>query len=102
MSDIRFKAGDIQFLSYLQDFIDKRKEEMPPNSYTTKLFEKGIREITQKVGEESVETIIAAMAGDDENFIYESADLLYHLLVLLSHKNHRIENVVEELQKRHS
>ncbi len=93
---------DVQFLSYLQDFIDKRKKEMPEGSYTTSLFKKGTRTITQKVGEEAVETIIGAMANDDENFIYESGDLLYHLIVLLSHKGYRIEDVVRELKKRHS
>ncbi len=94
-------GNDIQFLSYLQDFIDKRKAEMPEGSYTTSLFKEGTRKITQKVGEEAVETIIGAMANDDENFIYEAGDLLYHLIVLLTHKGHRIEDVVKELKKRH-
>ncbi len=94
--------GDVQFLSFLQDFIDKRKEEMPEGSYTTSLFKKGTRKITQKVGEEAVETIIGAMANDDENFIYEAGDLMYHLVVLLTHKGYRIEDVVGELKKRHS
>jgi phosphoribosyl-ATP pyrophosphohydrolase/phosphoribosyl-AMP cyclohydrolase len=94
--------GDVRFLSYLQDFIDKRKAEMPEGSYTTSLFTKGTRTITQKVGEEAVETIIGAMANDDENFIYEAGDLLYHLIVLLTHKGYRIEDIVRELQKRHS
>lgn len=93
--------NEIQFLSFLQDFIDKRKKEMPEGSYTTSLFEKGTRKITQKVGEEAVETIIGAMANDDENFIYEAGDLLYHLIVLLSHKGYRIEDIVRELKKRH-
>ncbi len=92
----------IGFLTYLQDFIDKRKKEMPEGSYTTSLFNKGSRKITQKVGEEAVETIIGAMANDDENMIYEAGDLLYHLIVLLTHKGYRIEDVVKELQKRHS
>ena len=94
--------GDVQFLSYLQDFIDRRKIEMPEGSYTTSLFQKGTRKIAQKVGEEAVETIIGVMAGDDENFIYEAGDLLYHLIVLLSHKGFRIEDVAAELKKRHS
>lgn len=94
--------GDVQFLSYLQDFIDKRKAEMPEGSYTTSLFTKGTRKITQKVGEEAVETIIGAMANDDENFIYEAGDLIYHLIVLLTHKGYRIEDIVRELQKRHT
>ena len=96
------KNNDIQFLSYLQDFIDKRKAEMPQGSYTTSLFEKGTRKIAQKVGEEAVETIIGAMANDDENFIYEAGDLLFHLIVLLTHKGYRIEDIVSELRKRHS
>jgi len=94
-------ANEILFLTYLQDFIDKRKIEMPEGSYTTSLFQKGTRKITQKVGEEAVETIIGAMANDDENFIYEAGDLLYHLIVLLTHKGYRIEDIVKELKKRH-
>ncbi len=94
-------ADDMAFLRVLQDFIDKRKEEMPEDSYTTYLFQKGKRKITQKVGEEAVETIIGAMADDDENFLYEGADLLYHLLVLLSYKGYRIEDLVKELKGRH-
>jgi phosphoribosyl-ATP pyrophosphohydrolase/phosphoribosyl-AMP cyclohydrolase len=95
------EESDIQFIEYLQDFIDQRKQEMPEGSYTTSLFQKGTRKIAQKVGEEAVETIIGAMADDDENFIYEGADLLYHLIVLLSHKGYRIEDLARELKKRH-
>lgn len=93
--------SEILFLSYLQDFIDRRKIEMPEGSYTTSLFQKGTSKIAQKVGEEAVETVIGAMANDDENFIYETGDLLYHLVVLLSHKGYRIEDIVKELRKRH-
>jgi phosphoribosyl-ATP pyrophosphohydrolase/phosphoribosyl-AMP cyclohydrolase len=93
--------SDLQFLEYLQDFIDQRKQEMPEGSYTTSLFHKGTRTIAQKVGEEAVETIIGAMADDDENFLYEGADLVYHLIVLLSHKGYRIEDLARELKKRH-
>jgi phosphoribosyl-ATP pyrophosphohydrolase/phosphoribosyl-AMP cyclohydrolase len=75
---------------------------MPENSYTTSLFKEGTAKISQKVGEEAVETIIGAMANDDENFIYEAGDLLYHLIVLLTHKGFRLEDVVSELKKRHS
>lgn len=92
---------DLMFLKELQDFIDKRKEEMPEGSYTTSLFKKGTRKIAQKVGEEAVETVIGAMANDDENFLYEGADLLYHLTVLLTHKGYRIEDLARELIKRH-
>lgn len=95
------QQDDIQFLKYLQDFIDQRKAEMPEGSYTTSLFTKGTRKITQKVGEEAVETIIGAMANDDENFLYEGADLLYHLIVLLTHKGFRLEDLARELKKRH-
>lgn len=95
------EESDIQFLEYLQDFIDQRKQEMPEGSYTTSLFQKGTRKIAQKVGEEAVETIIGAMANDDENFLYEGADLLYHLIVLLTHKGYRIEDLARELKKRH-
>lgn len=95
------KEQELQFLGYMQDFIDKRKAEMPEGSYTTSLFEKGAAKITQKVGEEAVETIIGALTNDDENFIYESADLLYHLIVLLSYKGYRLEDIVRELKRRH-
>ncbi len=95
------KKDDILFLKHLQDFIDRRKADMPEGSYTTSLFSEGIRKITQKVGEEAVETIIGAMAEDDENFIYEGADLLYHLIVLLTYKGYRLEDLARELAKRH-
>lgn len=93
--------NDIQFLSYLQDFIANRKETKPEGSYTTSLFEGGTRKIAQKVGEEAVETIIGAMANDDKNFLYEAGDLVYHLIVLLTEKGYRIEDVANELKKRH-
>ncbi len=95
------EESDLLFLEYLQDLVDQRKKEMPEGSYTTSLFREGTRKIAQKVGEEAVETIIGAMAGDDENFIYEGADLLYHLIVLLSHKGYRIEDLAAELKRRH-
>jgi len=95
------QENDLQFLSYLQDFIDKRRKEMPGGSYTTSLFQKGTPKISQKLGEEAVETIIGAMANDNENFIYEAGDLLYHLIVLLSYKGFRVEDVIRELKKRH-
>ena len=72
------------FLKALQDFIDKRHEEMPEGSYTTSLFESGINKIAQKVGEEAVETVIEATNGTDERLIYEGADLIYHMIVLLA------------------
>ena len=89
------------FLKYLQDFIARRRQEMPENSYTTSLFNQGIARMAQKVGEEAVETVIEAMKGDDEQLLYEASDLLYHLIVLLTYKGYRIEDLVKELQKRH-
>lgn len=91
----------ILFLSYLQQFIDKRRDEMPEGSYTTSLFKKGINRMAQKVGEEAVETVIEATNGTDEGFIYEASDLIYHLIVLLSSKGYTIETLASELQKRH-
>ena len=95
-------CNPVEFLSELQDFINKRKEEMPENSYTTSLFRKGINKIAQKVGEEAVETVIEAVGGTDEQLVYEGADLLYHLSVLLSAKGLRIETLANELAKRHN
>lgn len=95
------KPDDIMFLKQLQDFIDKRKREMPQGSYTTTLFEDGLNRMAQKVGEEAIETVIEAMAGNDERLLYEASDLVYHLIVLLSHKGYRIEDIARELKKRH-
>lgn len=91
----------IEFLSELQDFINQRKDEMPEGSYTTSLFLKGINHIAQKVGEEAVETVIEACAGKDDKLVYEASDLIYHLIVLLSAKGLRIEDVAKELLLRH-
>ena len=95
------KVDDLLFLKQLQDFIDKRKEEMPKGSYTTSLFEDGTARMAQKVGEEAVETVIEAMSGNDERLLYEASDLVYHLIVLLTHKGYRIEDIAKELKKRH-
>jgi phosphoribosyl-ATP pyrophosphohydrolase/phosphoribosyl-AMP cyclohydrolase len=95
------QKDDFQFIQELQDFIDKRKKEMPKGSYTTSLFESGTAKIAQKVGEEAVETVIEALTGNDERLIYEASDLIYHLIVLLSHKGYRIEDIARELKKRH-
>ena len=93
---------DIMFLKELQDFIDKRHEEMPEKSYTTSLFKSGVNKMAQKVGEEAVETVIEACNGTDERLIYEGADLIYHLIVLLTAKGYRIEDLARELKERHS
>ena len=91
----------ILFLSTLQEFINKRYEEMPEGSYTTSLFQKGVAKMSQKVGEEAVETVIEAMANNNSRLIYESSDLLYHLIVLLTSKGLRIEDLAADLKKRH-
>ena len=75
--------------------------EKNQGSYTTSLFQSGINRMAQKVGEEAVETVIEATNGTDDRLIYEASDLLYHLIVLLTSKGHRIEDLVRELQKRH-
>ena len=92
----------IQFLSELQDFIVKRHKEMPAGSYTTSLFESGINRMAQKVGEEAVETVIEATNGTDGRMMYEASDLLYHLIVLLTAKGRRIEELAEALERRHN
>ena len=75
---------------------------MPEKSYTTSLFQSGINKIAQKVGEEAVETVIEATNGTDDRLIYEGSDLIYHLIVLLTSKGYRIEDLARELQIRHS
>ena len=92
---------DISFLRQLQDLIADRKKEMPENSYTTKLFTKGINKIAQKVGEEAVELVIESKDNNDDLFLNESADLIYHLLVLLTEKGFDISDVVNILASRH-
>lgn len=94
-------SAGVHFFEYLQDFIDRRHKEMPEGSYTTSLFQKGINRMAQKVGEEAVETVIEATNGTDDRLIYEASDLIYHLIVLLTSKGHRIEELAEELRKRH-
>ena len=75
---------------------------MPEKSYTTSLFQSGINKIAQKVGEEAVETVIEATNGTDDRLIYEGSDLIYHLIVLLTSKGYRIEDLARELKERHS
>ena len=92
---------DILFLKYLQNFIERRRHEMPEGSYTTTLFQKGINRMAQKVGEEAVETVIEATNGTEDRLIYEASDLIYHLIVLLTSKGLRIDDLARELKKRH-
>lgn len=94
-------SNPLLFLTELQNFIIKRKKVMPEGSYTTKLFKEGINKIAQKVGEEALETVIEATNGTSDHLVYEASDLLYHLLVMLTEKDLRIEDIAAELQKRH-
>ncbi len=93
--------GTGDFTGQLAKLIQKRKEEMPEGSYTTRLFREGTGKIAQKVGEESVELIIEAMRGDRERFTEEYADLFYHLLVLMTQMECSPDEVVSVLRKRH-
>lgn len=95
-------SNPLLFLSEIQDFIEKRHEEMPEGSYTTSLFKDGLNRMAQKVGEEALELVIEAVNGTDERLIYEGSDMLYHLIVLLTSKGLRIEEMAKELQLRHN
>lgn len=97
----RNEANPLLFLTELQDFIEKRHEEMPDGSYTTSLFKDGLNRMAQKVGEEALETVIEAVNGTDDRLVYEGSDMLYHLIVLLTAKGLRIEELATELQTRH-
>ncbi len=95
------ERNPLLFLSELNDFIEKRREEMPEGSYTTSLFLDGLNRMAQKVGEEALELVIEATNGTNERLIYEGSDMLYHLIVLLTSKGLRIEDMAAELAKRH-
>lgn len=92
----------LTFLSELSDFIEKRYKEMPEGSYTTSLFRDGLNRMVQKVGEEALELVIEATNGSNERMIYEGSDMLYHLIVLLTSKGVRIEDMAAELMERHN
>ena len=95
------KFTNISFLSKLEEIIKSRKSKDETESYTAKLLNGPLRRIAQKVGEEGVETALASVTETDGKLISESADLLYHLLVLLQAKNLELSDVVNELNKRH-
>ena len=95
------EANPLLFLTFLQDFINIRHEEMPEGSYTTSLFKDGINRMAQKVGEEALEAVIEACHGTNGRLVYEGADMIYHLIVLLTSKGLRIEDLAKELQVRH-
>jgi len=89
------------FLSYLEDLIDRRKSADADSSYTASLLQGPLRRAAQKVGEEGVETALAAVAETEDKLTSEAADLVYHLLVLLAAKDVKFESVIAELKARH-
>ena len=96
------EKNPLLFLSEVEDCIEKRYQEMPEGSYTTSLFKDGLNRMAQKVGEEALELVIEACNGTDERLVYEGSDMLYHLIVLLTSKGLRIEDLAKELQERHN
>lgn len=90
------------FLSHLERFVDKRSQDSVEESYTARLLARGTNKVAQKVGEEGVEVVIAALAETKEEFLGECADLFYHTLVLLKDQNVALSEVMEVLQKRHN
>ena len=93
---------DIDFLAELEQIVHTRLTDNSDGSYTASLANAGIKRIAQKVGEEGVELALAAAAGDDAEVLEESADLLYHVIVLLAAKDLRLKDVCERLRARHS
>ena len=89
------------FIRHLQQVVQQRHRDMPEGSYTTKLFIKGVKKIAQKVGEEAVESVVEAVDGNRDRFIYEASDMVYHLLVLLEQMGCSIEDLERELELRH-
>ncbi|GAB4133750.1 MAG: bifunctional phosphoribosyl-AMP cyclohydrolase/phosphoribosyl-ATP diphosphatase HisIE [Ignavibacteriales bacterium] len=96
------KGNDRKFLWQLFELVKSRKESMPENSYTTSLFKEGENRIIQKVGEEAIETVIAAKNNDKEEIVNEVSDLIFHLFVMLNEKNISFDEIVTNLKKRHS
>ena len=99
-----FSSQDISgvgFLSYLEDLIEARKTADPDSSYTAKLLQGPLRRAAQKVGEEGVETALAAVAETEDKLTSEAADLLYHLIVLLRAKDVSLDDVISVLRERH-
>jgi phosphoribosyl-ATP pyrophosphohydrolase/phosphoribosyl-AMP cyclohydrolase len=95
-------AGRLAFLGTLEEVIGQRMADRPEGSYTARLHAEGPKRVAQKVGEEGLEVALAAVAETDDKLIAESADLLYHLLLLLRSRGLRLEHVVAELQSRHA
>jgi phosphoribosyl-ATP pyrophosphohydrolase/phosphoribosyl-AMP cyclohydrolase len=96
------RGEHLAFLSSLESVIEKRVAESPKGSYTARLFSEGPKRIAQKVGEEGLEVALAAVAETDDKVLSESADLIFHLLVLLRSRGLSFQGVVAELQSRHA
>lgn len=94
-------SGATAFLDYLTRVIKERRELSPDESYTARLFEKGMNKIAQKVGEEAVELVIEAKDDNEELFLNEGADLLFHYMILLEAKGYSLQDIVKVLQSRH-
>ena len=92
---------DLDFLKTLQELLQSRKKELPENSYTSDLFRAGVNKIAQKLGEEAVELIIEAKDSNDILFLNEAADLLFHLMILLTDRGVGLGDVAGVLEKRH-
>jgi len=95
-------SANLEFLATLEGIIRDRQAAPADASYTAKLFAAGTQRIAQKVGEEAVEVALASSQGDSREITSETADLLYHLLVLLANQDIRLADVIEELERRHS
>lgn len=93
---------NIKFLEYLFKLVKQRKIDLPEKSYTTTLFQKGSNRIIQKVGEEAIETVIAAKNEDKDEIINETSDLIFHLFVMLADQGIELSEIISNLQKRHS
>lgn len=91
----------LAFLNHLDEVLESRKTADPKSSYTAELLAKGINKVAQKVGEEAVELVIEAKDNNSELFLNEAADLMYHYLLLLRAKNHKLEDVLNVLESRH-
>ena len=95
------RVRGLAFLSKLEDLVRQRKQDLPEGSYTSKLFQEGLQEISKKVGEEAVEVVVSAQQ-ETERTVEEVADLLYHLLVLLTAREISLSDVIAELERRHA
>ncbi len=96
------ETAGYSFLKELEELLYRRKQELPEHSYTSSMFQKGLNRIAQKVGEEAVETVIAALADSEEAFVYEASDLIFHLQLLLVEKELHLEDLIAELERRHA